>query len=142
MDDRERLASKRVEQQRSLLERAPSDYDMLSIMRVMCEEMRHGWQMAFLLVAHFGDEGKREAPKLLEKGYWDRDGSGIPSSPSGGLLGVGNPIAAAGVMKAAEIYYQLAGKAGPRQVKRNLKRGLAQAWGGLMQVGTVIIMGV
>ena len=56
-----------VEQQRSLLERAPSDYDMLSIMRVMCEEMRHGWQMAYLLVAHFGDEGKREAQKLLER---------------------------------------------------------------------------
>ncbi len=56
-----------VEQQRTLLERAPSSYDMLSIMRVMCEEMRHGWQMAYLLVAHFGDEGKREAQKLLER---------------------------------------------------------------------------
>ena len=56
-----------VEQQRTLLEHAPSDYDMLSIMRVMCEEMRHGWQMAYLLVQHFGDEGKREAQKLLER---------------------------------------------------------------------------
>jgi len=56
-----------VEQQRSLLQHAPSDYDMLSLMRVMCEEMRHGWQMAYLLVAHFGDEGKREAQKLLER---------------------------------------------------------------------------
>jgi benzoyl-CoA 2,3-dioxygenase component B len=56
-----------VEQQRSLLEKAPSDYDLLSIMRVMCEEMRHGWQMSYLLVQHFGDEGKREAQKLLER---------------------------------------------------------------------------
>ncbi len=56
-----------VEQQRTLLERAPSSYDMLSIMRVMCEEMRHGWQMAYLLVQHFGDEGRREAQKLLER---------------------------------------------------------------------------
>ncbi len=56
-----------VEQQRSLLENAPSSYDLLSIMRVMCEEMRHGWQMSYLLVAHFGDEGKREAQKLLER---------------------------------------------------------------------------
>ena len=36
-------------------------------MRVMAEEMRHGWQMAYLLVEHFGDEGKREAQKLLER---------------------------------------------------------------------------
>jgi benzoyl-CoA 2,3-dioxygenase component B len=56
-----------VEQQRALLENSPSSYDLLSIMRVMCEEMRHGWQMAYLLVAHFGDEGKREAQKLLER---------------------------------------------------------------------------
>ena len=68
-------------------------------------------------------------------------GTGIPASPSGGLLGVGNPIAAAGMMKCAEIYWQLQGQAGPRQVKREVRRGLAQAWGDLMQVGTVVIMG-
>lgn len=56
-----------VEQQRALLEHAPSDYDLLSIYRVMAEEMRHGWQMSYLLVAHFGDEGKREAEKLLQR---------------------------------------------------------------------------
>ena len=56
-----------VEQQRSLLENSPSSYDLLSIMRVMAEEMRHGWQMSYLLVEHFGDEGKREAQKLLER---------------------------------------------------------------------------
>ncbi len=56
-----------VEQQRNLLENPPSDYDLLSIMRVMCEEMRHGWQMSYLLCEHFGDEGKREAQKLLER---------------------------------------------------------------------------
>ena len=47
-----------------------------------------------------------QAPKLLEEGFWDRDTEhGIPASPSGGLLGVGNPIAAAGMMKCAEIYW-------------------------------------
>jgi benzoyl-CoA 2,3-dioxygenase component B len=56
-----------VEQQRNLLEAAPSDYDLLSIFRVMAEEMRHGWQMSYLLVTHFGDEGKREAEKLLQR---------------------------------------------------------------------------
>ena len=56
-----------VEQQRSLLQNAPSDYDLFSIYRVMAEEMRHGWQMSYLLVTHFGDEGKREAEKLLQR---------------------------------------------------------------------------
>ena len=56
-----------VEQQRNLLHNAPSDYDLMSIYRVMAEEMRHGWQMSYLLVTHFGDEGKREAEKLLER---------------------------------------------------------------------------
>jgi acetyl-CoA C-acetyltransferase len=85
---------------------------------------------------------KGQAPKLLEQGHWDRDTeTGIPASPSGGLLGVGNPIAAAGMMKCAEIYWQLQGEAGPRQVKREVRRGLAQAWGDLMQVGTVVVMG-
>src|SRR3989475_322788 len=56
-----------VEQQRSLLGHAPTDYDLLALMRVMTEEMRHGWQMSYLLCAHFGDEGKREAAKLLER---------------------------------------------------------------------------
>src|SRR5260370_7104429 len=56
-----------VEQQRSLLTHAPSDYDLLALMRVMTEEMRHGWQMSYLLCSHFGDEGKREAAKLLER---------------------------------------------------------------------------
>jgi len=56
-----------VEQQRNLLQHAPSDYDLLSLQRVMTEEMRHGWQMSYLLCSHFGDEGKREAAKLLER---------------------------------------------------------------------------
>jgi benzoyl-CoA 2,3-dioxygenase component B len=56
-----------VEQQRNLLNSPPSSYDLLAITRVMCEEMRHGWQMSYLLCEHFGDEGKREAQKLLER---------------------------------------------------------------------------
>jgi acetyl-CoA C-acetyltransferase len=83
---------------------------------------------------------KGEAPRLLEKGVFNRDGD-LPSCPSGGLLGVGNPIAAAGTMKVAEIFWQLRGEAGARQVARPVKRGLAQAWGDLMQVGTVVVLG-
>jgi len=81
---------------------------------------------------------KGEAPKLTKEGVTQRDGD-LPINPSGGLLGVGNPIAAAGMMKVCEIFWQLRGEAGKRQVP-DARTGLAQAWGDLMQVGTVIIM--
>src|SRR3989449_10832334 len=53
-----------VEQQRNLLQHAPSDYDLLSLMRVMTEGMRHGWQMSYLFRADFGDAGERVAALL------------------------------------------------------------------------------
>ncbi|HEV2178111.1 MAG TPA: Phenylacetic acid catabolic protein [Terriglobia bacterium] len=56
-----------VEQQRYLFETAPSRYDYLSLVRVMTEEMRHGWQMSHLLVTQFGRSGRIEAQKLLER---------------------------------------------------------------------------
>ncbi|MDT7864018.1 MAG: thiolase domain-containing protein, partial [Vulcanisaeta sp.] len=80
---------------------------------------------------------KCEAPILTREGVTQRDGD-LPINPSGGLLGVGNPIAAAGTMKVAEIYWQLAGKAGKRQVKKPVYTGLAHAWGDLMQASTVV----
>ena len=56
-----------VEQQKHLLNTAPSDYDLQSALKVMREEMRHGTQMCNLLVKYFGDSGKLEAQKLLER---------------------------------------------------------------------------
>ncbi len=81
-----------------------------------------------------------KAPEAARDGVLNRDGD-LPSCPSGGLLGVGNPIAAAGLMKIAELYWQLRGDAGERQVPGTPERGVAQAWGDLMQVGTVVVMG-
>ena len=83
--------------------------------------------------------GKGEAPQLTADGVTQRNGD-LPVCPSGGLLGVGNPIAAAGLMKVAEIFWQLRGEAGKRQVPGKPTCGLAQAWGDLMQVGTVIVL--
>ena len=56
-----------VEQQRFLFNAAPSDYDRKALTRVMIEEMRHGWQMCALLIEHFGQTGKVEAQKMLER---------------------------------------------------------------------------
>jgi acetyl-CoA C-acetyltransferase len=84
--------------------------------------------------------GKGEAPRLTADGVTRRDGD-LPVCPSGGLLGVGNAIAAAGLMKIAELFWQLRGEAGARQVPGKPRRGVAQGWGDLMQVGTVVVMG-
>jgi len=83
---------------------------------------------------------KGEAPRLLADGVFERDGD-LPVTPSGGLLGVGNPIAAAGMMKICELFWQMRGEAGKRQLPGKPERGVAQAWGDLMQVGTVVVMG-
>ena len=56
-----------VEQQKNLLDTAPTEYDRQALIRVNSEEMRHGWQMCYLLVSYFGDSGKLEARKLLER---------------------------------------------------------------------------
>jgi acetyl-CoA C-acetyltransferase len=83
------------------------------------------------------DKGK--APQMTAEGVTARTGE-LPVSPSGGLLGVGNPIAAAGVMKVCEIFWQLRGTAGKRQVRNHPEVGLAQAWGDLMQFSSVFIL--
>jgi len=62
-----------VEQQRNLFRTAPSAFDLESATRIMAEEMRHGWQMCHLLMTHFGDAGKVEARKLLERRSWQHN---------------------------------------------------------------------
>lgn len=50
-----------VEQARQLLDSAPSEHDRQRLARHMSEETRHGWQMAYLLVTYFGEDGRRAA---------------------------------------------------------------------------------
>lgn len=80
-----------------------------------------------------------KAADMVWEGKTARNGD-RPMCPSGGALGVGNPISATGLMKIIEIFLQLRGEAGKRQVPGNPRCGLAQAWGDLMQVGTVVVM--
>ena len=56
-----------VEQSRALLDCAPPEHDRDRLARHMTEETRHGWQMAYLLVTHFGAEGRAAARELLER---------------------------------------------------------------------------
>ncbi|OGF57338.1 MAG: acetyl-CoA acetyltransferase [Candidatus Fraserbacteria bacterium RBG_16_55_9] len=80
-----------------------------------------------------------EAAIMTREGKTQRDGE-LPVCPSGGLLGVGNPIAATLGIKVGELFWQLSGQAGARQVPGDPAVGVAQAWGDLMQFSSVIVM--
>lgn len=64
----------------------------------------------------------------IESGFFDLDGK-LPVQPDGGLKCFGHPIGASGLRMIYEMYKQLQGKAGPRQVK-NPKLGLTHNLGG------------
>jgi acetyl-CoA acetyltransferase len=74
-----------------------------------------------------------EGGKLIEEGATEITGR-IPVNPSGGLLSKGHPIGATGCAQLVEIYWQLQGEAGDRQVKDGkAKVGLTQNGGGMMK---------
>ncbi|MGI0091879.1 MAG: thiolase domain-containing protein [Nitrososphaerales archaeon] len=57
-----------------------------------------------------------QAAKLTQEGYTKINGE-LPVNPSGGLKAKGHPVGATGVGQVVEVYEQLHGKAGGRQVK-------------------------
>ncbi|MHB8906367.1 MAG: thiolase C-terminal domain-containing protein, partial [Melioribacteraceae bacterium] len=66
--------------------------------------------------------------EVVEKGLTSI-GSKIPINTSGGLKSKGHPVGATGIAQIIELYEQLTGNSGDRQVK-NAKYGLAQNMGG------------
>jgi acetyl-CoA C-acetyltransferase len=75
---------------------------------------------------------------LIEEGktYFDNE---LPVNTSGGLKSAGHPVGATGVKQAIEIYLQLSGKAGKRQIKKESKYGLAHNVGGSGATAVVTI---
>lgn len=69
-------------------------------------------------------------PIAVDDGVTDREGD-FPINPSGGLLSRGHPYGATGIAQAVEIFWQLRGEAGNRQVK-SAEVGLSHTTGGLM----------
>jgi acetyl-CoA C-acetyltransferase len=83
---------------------------------------------------------KFETGKLLEEGYFARDG-GLPVNVSGGNLGIGNLLEATGGQKALEVVLQLRGEAGRRQIEAEM--GVAQVWRYIPTAsGAVAVFGV
>ncbi len=68
-----------------------------------------------------------EAWQAIEEGTTERDGD-LPINTSGGLKSKGHPLGASGVAQGYEIYKQVLGEAGPRQVEADV--GLACNVGG------------
>jgi acetyl-CoA C-acetyltransferase len=58
---------------------------------------------------------KGEGGDFVESGRSD-DGGQVVVNPRGGLIGCGHPLGATGVAQAAEVFWQLRGEAGARQV--------------------------
>ncbi|NUC72189.1 thiolase family protein [Haloterrigena sp. SYSU A558-1] len=72
--------------------------------------------LEFLQMEGLGFAEQGEAWKLVEEGYTERDTGELPINTSGGLKSKGHPLGASGVAQGVEIYEQLMGEAGPRQV--------------------------
>jgi acetyl-CoA C-acetyltransferase len=89
-----------------------------------------------------GISPRGRAKEDVEAGFFDLDGK-LPCQPDGGLKCFGHPIGASGLRMMYEMYKQLQGKAGPRQIK-NPKFGLTHNMGGIppMNVVSVSIVGL
>jgi acetyl-CoA acetyltransferase len=72
-----------------------------------------------------------EGGRLVDEGVTALGGR-TPVNPSGGLLAKGHPVGATGVAQIAEIFWQLRGEAGKRQVE-GAKVGLTENGGGMVR---------
>ncbi len=75
-----------------------------------------------------GLSGEGAAPRDILDGRYDRDGA-QPCQTDGGLKCFGHPVGASGLRMAFEIYTQLLGRAGPRQLSK-VDLGLTHNLGG------------
>lgn len=76
--------------------------------------------------------------KMAQDGVTARDGA-KPINTSGGLKSKGHPVGASGVAQAIEIWKQMRGEAGARQVKGDLPLALTHNIGGTGQTAVVHI---
>jgi acetyl-CoA C-acetyltransferase len=90
-----------------------------------------------ILYEMLGLAPKGEGYKLIREGVTAFAGS-KPVNPSGGLKAKGHPIGATGVGMVAEIFWQLRGEAGARQVK-DAEVGLVENHGGTGATSVVIV---
>ena len=93
--------------------------------------------LEFLQSEDLGFFEKGEGWKAAQEGVTARDGD-LPINTSGGLKSKGHPLGATGVAQVYEIYEQVLGEAGPRQVPADT--GLACNVGGFGNCVTTTIL--
>ena len=93
--------------------------------------------LEFLQSEDLGFFEKGEGWKAVDAGVTDRDGE-LPINTSGGLKSKGHPLGASGVAQVYEVYKQVTGDAGPRQV--DAETGLACNVGGFGNCVTTTIL--
>lgn len=79
-----------------------------------------------------------QAVRDVLDGFYDREGGGVPCQVDGGLKCFGHPIGASGLRMAYEVYTQLLGRAGQRQLKTP-SIGLTHNLGGVPYLGVAAI---
>jgi len=72
--------------------------------------------------------GPGEGPRLAWDGITDMDGE-LPVNPSGGVMS-SNPIGATGMIRVGEAALQIMGRAGERQVDKDVRLALTTGFGG------------
>ncbi|RLM59447.1 thiolase family protein [Halobellus sp. Atlit-31R] len=97
-----------AEQAYEMAEIGPDDVDMAELHDMFTI-------LEFLQSEDLGFFEKGEGWKAVEDGVTDRDGE-LPINTSGGLKSKGHPLGASGVAQVYEIYQQVTGDAGARQV--------------------------
>lgn len=95
-----------------------------------------------VLMEDLGFSAAGRAPNDILDGRYDRDGA-VPCQTDGGLKCFGHPVGASGLRMAYEIYTQLLGRAGVRQLK-SPSMGLAHNLGGIpnRNVAAISILGL
>jgi acetyl-CoA acetyltransferase len=84
-----------------------------------------------VLYEELGFCGPGEGGSLIDSGFTELTGK-LPVNTSGGLLSKGHPIGATGVAQICEVFSQLRGEAGERQVE-GAKVGLCDNGGGMVR---------
>jgi len=82
-----------------------------------------------IIYEDLGFSPRGRAPEDVEAGTFTLEGE-LPVNTDGGLKCFGHPIGASGIRMIYEVYKQLQGKAGPRQLKNHPTLGLTHNLGG------------
>lgn len=86
----------------------PSDVEVAEVHDASANaELEHLEDLGFCAEGH--------GAEWVRSGRCDMNGE-LPVNPSGGLIGRGHPVAATGLAQIAELFWQLTGRAGPRQL--------------------------